>query len=119
MTEQNKLSNHLQLDRFGRVLTLHELGISIVVLNENMSFKPTKQQQNEALAGVFELYHNPINENCYDHYIYSFLNDLMLYPDSIKQALELTNKLNNQLLQPLTEPEKELAYQLIEARWAD
>jgi hypothetical protein len=84
-----------------------------------MSFKPTKKQQNEAMAGVFELYHNPINDNRYDHYIYSFLNALMLYPDDIKQALELANKLNNQLIQPLTEPEKELAYQLIEERFND
>ena len=84
-----------------------------------MSFKPTKKQQNEAMAGVFELYHNPINENRYDHYIYSFLNALMLYPDDLKQALELANKLNNQLVQPLTKPEKELAYQLIEARFND
>ncbi|TPF00964.1 hypothetical protein DIS13_08365 [Weissella paramesenteroides] len=84
-----------------------------------MSFKPTKKQQNEAMAGVFELYHNPINENRYDHYIYSFLNALMLYPDDLKQALELANKLNNQLVQPLTETEKEFAYQQLEARWAD
>ena len=84
-----------------------------------MSFKPTKQQQNEAMAGVFELYHNPINENRYDHYIYSFLNALMLYPDNLKQALELTNKLNNQLMQPLAEPEKEFAYQQLKTRWTD
>lgn len=84
-----------------------------------MSFKPTKQQQNEAMAGVFELYHNPINENRYDHYIYSFLNALMLYPDDLKQALELANKLNNQLVQPLTETEKKLAYQKLEARLTD
>ena len=82
-----------------------------------MSFKPTKQQQNEAMAGVFELYHNPINENRYDHYIYSFLNALMLYPDDLKQALELANKLNNQLVQPLNGAEKELAYQQLEKRW--
>lgn len=84
-----------------------------------MSFKPTKQQQNEAMAGVFELYQNPINEKRYDHYIYSFLNALMLYPDDFKQALELTSKLNKQLIQPLTEPEKELAYQQLETRWAN
>ncbi|WP_288573412.1 hypothetical protein [uncultured Weissella sp.] len=84
-----------------------------------MSFKPTKQQQNEAMAGVFELYHNPINEKRYDHYIYSFLNALMLYPDDFKQALELTSKLNKQLIQPLTEPEKELAYQQLSERWTD
>lgn len=84
-----------------------------------MSFKPTKQQQNEAMAGVFELYQNPINEKRYDHYIYSFLNALMLYPDDLKQALELANKLNNQLVQPLTETEKEFAYQQLETRWAD
>ncbi|WP_404975529.1 hypothetical protein NBT14_01995 [Weissella paramesenteroides] len=84
-----------------------------------MSFKPTKQQQNEAMAGVFELYHNPINDNRYDHYIYSFLNALMLYPDDLKLALELTSKLNNQLMQPLTETEKEFAYQQLSERWID
>lgn len=84
-----------------------------------MRFKPTKQRQNEALAGVFELYHNPINDNRYDHYIYSFLNALMLYPDDLKQALELANKLNNQLVLPLTEHEKKLACQKLEARLTD
>lgn len=84
-----------------------------------MSFKPTKQQKNEAMAGVFELYHNPINENRYDHYIYSFLNALMLYPNDLKLALELTSKLNNQLIQPLTEIEKEFAYQQLSERWID
>lgn len=82
-----------------------------------MSFKPTKQQQNEAMAGVFELYHNPINDNRYDHYIYSFLNALMLYPDDIKQALSLAEKINSQLVHPLNDAEKELAYQQLEKRW--
>ena len=81
-----------------------------------MSFQPTKEQQNEALAGLFELYYNPL-DNRYDHYIYAFLNSLMMYPDDLKQALELANKLNNQLVQPLNGAEKELAYQQLEKRW--
>ena len=81
-----------------------------------MSFKPTKQQQNEALAGLFELYYNPL-ENRYDHYIFAFLNSLMLYPDDIKQALALAEKLNNQLAKPLNALEKELAYQKLEEAW--
>ena len=35
MTETNKTSNYLKLGRVGEVLTLDELGISIVALNEN------------------------------------------------------------------------------------
>ncbi|MDF8375116.1 hypothetical protein G9401_05920 [Weissella paramesenteroides] len=81
-----------------------------------MSFKLTKQQQNEALAGLFELYYNPL-ENRYDHYIFAFLNSLMLYPDDIKQALALAEKLNNQLAKPLNALEKELAYQKLEEAW--
>lgn len=81
-----------------------------------MSFKPTKQQQNEALAGLFELYYNPL-ENRYDHYIFAFFNSLMLYPDDIKQALALAEKLNNQLAKPLNALEKELAYQKLEEAW--
>ena len=83
-----------------------------------MNFQPTKQQQNEALAGLFELYYNPL-DNRYDHYIYAFLNSLMMYPDDIKQALTLTDKLNKRLAQPLNEAEKERAYQKLETRWFD
>lgn len=39
MTETNETSNYLQLDRVGEVLSLDELGISIVVLNENLGAK--------------------------------------------------------------------------------
>ena len=81
-----------------------------------MSFQPTKEQQNEALAGLFELYYNPL-DNRYDHYIYAFLNSLMMYPDDIKQALSLSEKLNSQLVHPLNDAEKELAYQQLEKRW--
>lgn len=81
-----------------------------------MSFKPTKEQQNEALAGLFELYYNPL-DNRYDHYIYAFLNSLMMYPDDIKQALSLAEKINSQLVHPLNDAEKELAYQQLEKRW--
>lgn len=81
-----------------------------------MSFKPTKQQQNEALAGVYDLYYNPL-ENRYDHYLYAFLNSLMLYPDDTRQALTLAEKLNNQLAKPLNAFEKELAYQKLEKAW--
>ncbi|MDF8372110.1 hypothetical protein [Weissella paramesenteroides] len=35
MTETNETSNYLKLGRVGEVLTLDELGISIVALNEN------------------------------------------------------------------------------------
>lgn len=35
MTETNKTSNYLKLGRVGEVLTLDELGISIVASNEN------------------------------------------------------------------------------------
>lgn len=83
-----------------------------------MSFKPTKQQQNEALAGLFELYYNPL-DNRYDHYLYAFLNSLMLYPNDTRQALLLAEKLNRQLVKPLNALEKELAYQQLETRWAD
>ena len=81
-----------------------------------MRFQPTKQQQNEALAALFEIYYSPLN-NRYEHYIYAFLNSLMMYPDDIKQALTLTDKLNKQLVKPLNEAEKELAYQQLEERW--
>ena len=81
-----------------------------------MSFQPTKEQQNEAMAGLFELYYNPL-ANRYDHYIYAFLNSLMMYPDDIKQALSLSEKLNSQLVHPLNDAEKELAYQQLEKRW--
>lgn len=81
-----------------------------------MSFQPTKEQQNEALAGLFELYYNPL-DNRYDHYIYAFLNSLMMYPDDIKQALSLAEKINSQLVHPLNGAEKELAYQQLEKRW--
>ncbi|KAA8439191.1 hypothetical protein FKV75_02650 [Weissella paramesenteroides] len=81
-----------------------------------MSFEPTKEQQNEALAGLFELYYNPL-ENRFDHYIFAFLNSLMLYPDDIKQVLVLAEKLNNQLAKPLNAFEKELAYQRLEEVW--
>ncbi|MFH7307289.1 hypothetical protein [Weissella paramesenteroides] len=83
-----------------------------------MSFQPTKEQQNEALAGLFELYYNPL-EDRYDHYLYAFLNSLMLYPDDTKQALALAEKLNNQLAKPLNALEKELAYQKLETGWFD
>ena len=39
MTETNETSNHLQLNRFGRVLTLDDLGISIAVLNDDLGVK--------------------------------------------------------------------------------
>lgn len=39
MNETNKTSNYLQLGRVGEVLTLDELGISIVALNENSGAK--------------------------------------------------------------------------------
>lgn len=39
MTETNKTSKYLQLGRVGKVLTLDELGISIVALNENWDTK--------------------------------------------------------------------------------
>lgn len=39
MTETNKTSNYLKLGRVGEVLTLDELGISIVALNENLDAK--------------------------------------------------------------------------------
>ena len=81
-----------------------------------MSFQPTKEQQNEAMAGLFELYYNPL-DNRYDHYIYAFLNSLMMYPDDIKQALSLAEKINSQLVHPLNDAEKELAYQQLEKRW--
>ena len=81
-----------------------------------MSFQTTKEQQNEALAGLFELYYNPL-DNRYDHYIYAFLNSLMMYPDDIKQALSLAEKINSQLVHPLNDAEKELAYQQLEKRW--
>lgn len=81
-----------------------------------MSFKPTKEQQNEALAGLFELYYNPL-DNRYDHYLYAFLNSLMLYPDDTRQALALAEKLNNQLTKPLNVLEKELAYHKLEEAW--
>ena len=81
-----------------------------------MSFQPTKEQQNEALAGLFELYYNPL-DNRYDHYIYAFLNSLMMYQDDIKQALSLAEKINSQLVHPLNDAEKELAYQQLEKRW--
>lgn len=41
----------------------------------------------------------------------------MLYPDDIKQALALAEKLNNQLAKPLNALEKELAYQKLEEAW--
>lgn len=78
-----------------------------------MRFKPTKQRQNEALAGVFELYHNPINDNRYDHYIYSFLNALMLYPDSVENVTKLVNEINNCLDEPLSKEEQNQAFDIL------
>ncbi|MFC6178662.1 hypothetical protein ACFQGR_04585 [Weissella sagaensis] len=84
-----------------------------------MNFKPTKEQQNEALAGVFELYYNPLNTNRLDHYIYSFCNSLMLYPKDVSRAMALTKKLNDRLIYPLNKEEQAQAYWRLEKEWFD
>lgn len=84
-----------------------------------MNFKPTKEQQNQALAGVFELYYTPLNHNHYDHYIYAFLNSLILHPDDISQAMALTKALNDRLIDPLNKKEQAEAYWKLEMGWFD
>lgn len=74
-----------------------------------MRFKPTKQQQNEAMAGVFELYHNPINENRYDHYIRALMYAVMLYPNNVSMVEAIAERLNSRLIRPLSLKEEEQA----------
>lgn len=78
-----------------------------------MSFKPTKEQQNEALAGVVELYYNPLYDR-YDHYICALMNAVMLYPTDVSMVEAITEKLNSRLITPLSLKEEEQARMRLE-----